>query len=49
MTASTATPIRPQLNHMGINVYDVDTTEVFYTGVLGLIVTDRGGGHTTTC
>ena len=46
MTASTSTPIRPQLNHMGINVYDVAAMEAFYTGVLGLIVTDRGVGHT---
>ncbi|MGY1781941.1 VOC family protein [Geodermatophilus sp. SYSU D01036] len=40
------TTVRPQLTHMGINVYDVDAMEAFYTGVLGLIVTDRGVGKT---
>jgi catechol 2,3-dioxygenase len=45
MTASTTT-VRPQLTHMGINVYDVDAMEAFYTGVLGLVVTDRGVGTT---
>lgn len=38
--------IRPQLTHMGINVYDVDAMVAFYTGVLGLVVTDRGIGRT---
>ena len=38
----TGTNIRPQLTHLGINVYDVDAMEAFYTGVLGLVVTDRG-------
>jgi catechol 2,3-dioxygenase len=37
--------IRPQLTHMGINVYDIGKMEEFYTGVLGLIVTDRGKGR----
>jgi catechol 2,3-dioxygenase len=37
---------RPQLTHMGINVYDIAVMERFYTGVLGLVVTDRGRGKT---
>jgi catechol 2,3-dioxygenase len=36
--------IRPQLTHMGINVFDIAKMEHFYTQVLGLIVTDRGRG-----
>lgn len=41
----TAQPtIRPQLTHMGINVFDIAKMENFYTQVLGLIVTDRGRG-----
>lgn len=36
--------IRPQLTHMGINVFDIAPMEKFYTEVLGLIVTDRGKG-----
>jgi catechol 2,3-dioxygenase len=38
--------VRPQLTHMGINVYDVEAMEAFYTSVLGLVVTDRGVGLT---
>ncbi|TQE32933.1 VOC family protein [Streptomyces ipomoeae] len=38
------TAVRPQLTHMGINVYDIKKMEEFYTGVLGLVVTDRGQG-----
>lgn len=38
--------VRPQLTHMGINVYDVARMEAFYTTVLGLTVTDRGVGKT---
>jgi len=40
------TTVRPQLTHMGINVYDVDAMEAFYCSVLGLVVTDRGVGTT---
>jgi catechol 2,3-dioxygenase len=40
------TVIRPQLTHMGINVWDVKSMEAFYTEVLGLMVTDRGVGAT---
>ena len=36
------TVVRAQLNHMGINVYDIKKMEEFYTEVLGLVVTDRG-------
>ena len=43
---STSTTVRPQLTHMGINVYDIAAMEAFYTGVLGLVVTDRGVGRT---
>ncbi len=43
---SATTTIRAQLTHMGINVYDIDAMEAFYTGVLGLMVTDRGVGTT---
>jgi catechol 2,3-dioxygenase len=43
---STGTIVRPQLTHMGINVYDITAMEAFYTGVLGLVVTDRGVGTT---
>jgi catechol 2,3-dioxygenase len=46
MTTSTSTTIRPQLTHMGINVYDIKVMETFYTEVLGLMVTDRGVGTT---
>ena len=42
----TSTTVRPQLTHMGINVYDIAAMEAFYTGVLGLVVTDRGVGKT---
>ncbi|MGI5460974.1 VOC family protein [Streptomyces sp. CA-249302] len=38
------TQVRPQLTHMGINVYDIKKMEEFYTQVLGLVVTDRGRG-----
>lgn len=38
------TQVRPQLTHMGINVYDIKKMEDFYTQVLGLVVTDRGKG-----
>jgi catechol 2,3-dioxygenase len=43
---STGTIVRPQLTHMGINVYDIAAMEAFYTSVLGLVVTDRGVGTT---
>ena len=43
MTTATRA-IRPQLTHMGINVFDIKKMEDFYTGVLGLVVTDRGRG-----
>lgn len=43
---TTSPRVRPQLTHMGINVYDVEIMEAFYTGVLGLVVTDRGVGTT---
>jgi catechol 2,3-dioxygenase len=43
---TTGTTVRPQLTHMGINVYDLQQMEAFYTGVLGLVVTDRGVGRT---
>jgi catechol 2,3-dioxygenase len=43
MTATPpATVVRPQLTHMGVNVYDIKKMEEFYTKVLGLVVTDRG-------
>ena len=44
--SATTNTIRPQLTHMGINVYDVKAMESFYTEVLGLLVTDRGIGQT---
>ena len=34
--------IRAQLTHVGIYVRDLPRMESFYTGVLGLIVTDKG-------
>jgi len=34
--------IRPQLKHLGIYVSDIERMERFYTGFLGLVVTDRG-------
>lgn len=43
---SPSVQVRPQLTHMGINVYDIAAMEAFYTGVLGLAVTDRGVGKT---
>jgi catechol 2,3-dioxygenase len=43
---TTSTTVRPQLTHMGINVYDIQAMEAFYTRVLGLVVTDRGVGKT---
>jgi catechol 2,3-dioxygenase len=43
---TTSSTVRPQLTHMGINVYDIAAMEAFYTGVLGLVVTDRGVGTT---
>jgi catechol 2,3-dioxygenase len=33
---------RPNLNHMGIFVWDLKRMEEFYTKALGLLVTDRG-------
>lgn len=46
MTMSSNTRrVRPQLTHMGINVYDLQKMEEFYTQVIGLVVTDRGKGH----
>jgi catechol 2,3-dioxygenase len=44
MTTSAPPTARPQLTHMGINVYDVVAMERFYTEVLGMVVTDRGRG-----
>lgn len=41
---NSARTIRPQLTHMGINVFDIAKMEAFYTRVLGLVVTDRGRG-----
>jgi catechol 2,3-dioxygenase len=38
--------MRPTLSHMGIFVTDVERMVRFYTGVLGLTVTDRGQGMT---
>jgi catechol 2,3-dioxygenase len=32
----------PRLTHLGINVYDLDKEVAFYTGVLGLKVSDTG-------
>src|SRR3546814_11762144 len=37
---------RPHLAHVGIFVRDIPTLEAFYTGVFGLVVTDRGVGKT---
>lgn len=37
--------VRPQLTHMGINVFDIHAMERFYTEVIGLVVTDRGRGR----
>lgn len=34
----------PNLSHMGIYVRDLAAMEAFYTGVMGLTVTDRGQG-----
>lgn len=45
MSPMTGEAIRPQLTHMGINVYDIARMEHFYTQVLGLVVTDRGRGR----
>ena len=36
--------IRPALAHLGIFVSDLEGMERFYTGVFGLVVTDRGTG-----
>ena len=44
MTTSAPPTARPQLTHMGINVYDVVAMEKFYTEVIGMVVTDRGRG-----
>ena len=35
---------RPALAHLGIFVFDLAAMERFYTGVFGLLVTDRGVG-----
>ncbi|WP_079246998.1 VOC family protein [Sphingomonas turrisvirgatae] len=37
---------RPHLSHFGIFVRDIDLIERFYTGVFGLLATDRGVGKT---
>lgn len=34
---------RPQLTHVGVFVRDIDRMTEFYTDVLGLTITDRGG------
>lgn len=39
------TPIHAKLTHMGIHVRDLDRMMEFYTGVLGLMVADRGPGR----
>jgi catechol 2,3-dioxygenase len=36
--------IRPKLTHLGLYVQDLARMVEFYTGVLGLLVTDRGRG-----
>ena len=33
---------RPQLRHMGLLVWDMPTMELFYSKVLGMMVSDRG-------
>lgn len=38
------TDTRPALAHLGIFVTDLPAMEAFYTGVFGLLVTDRGVG-----
>jgi catechol 2,3-dioxygenase len=35
-------PPRPHFSHVGIHVYDIDRMIDFYTGLLGLELTDRG-------
>lgn len=37
---------RPHLSHLGIFVRDIGLIERFYTGVFGLVATDRGVGKT---
>jgi catechol 2,3-dioxygenase len=39
--------IRPQVTHFGIYARDLAKMEAFYTGVLGLLVTDHGKGQST--
>jgi catechol 2,3-dioxygenase len=34
--------LRPQLRHLGLFVWDMEAMERFYTGVMGMMVTDRG-------
>lgn len=36
------TKVLPQINHVGIYVYDISKMVDFYTGVLNLVVTDSG-------
>jgi catechol 2,3-dioxygenase len=37
-----AAPIRPELTHAGINVFDIDRMRDFYKAVMGLVETDVG-------
>lgn len=39
-------PYEPQLSHFGVSCFDIDRMIDFYTRVFGLVVTDRGPGHT---
>ncbi len=34
--------LRPQITHIGLHTADIAAMERFYTGVIGLVVTDRG-------
>jgi catechol-2,3-dioxygenase len=37
-----ASSLRPRFSHIGIHVHDIETMAAFYSGLLGLEITDRG-------
>lgn len=41
-----STSYAPNLSHLGVSCFDIDRMIDFYTSVFGLVVTDKGPGHT---
>lgn len=44
--SETTAPSRPMLSHFGVFCRDLDAMVEFYSEVFGMVMTDRGEGHT---